>query len=134
MELVSLLRFSFCDVYMTSGIYIAFWPIVYHKPRSFASEPFRAVCRGLHRELAHTVNSLADLIFERFSCCNLLFFFDFWCVRKVECWFVCIPIIMTSDFLLDLMFYRNFDRIVFFAKVVIETVFTLRWAEFLDIL
>ena len=32
----------------------------------FASEPFLGVFRRLHRELAHTVNSLADLSFERF--------------------------------------------------------------------
>ena len=42
---------------------------------------------------------------------------------KVEVWFVCIAIIMTADSLLDLMFYKIFYTIVFFAKVVIETVF-----------
>ena len=35
MELLSLLRYRFCDVYMTSCIYIAFWQMVYRKPRFF---------------------------------------------------------------------------------------------------
>ena len=32
----------------------------------FASEPFIGVCREFHRELAHTVNSVGDLSFDRF--------------------------------------------------------------------
>ena len=43
-------------------------------------------------------------------------FVDLWCVMKVEGWFECIAIIMVFDFLLELIFYRKFDRIVFFLQ------------------
>ena len=67
MELLSLVRFSFCDVFMTNCIYIAFSHIVYRKPRVFfASEPVLGVCRGFYCELTHAVNSHADLCYERF--------------------------------------------------------------------
>ena len=108
---------------MTGGIYLIFWLIVYRKPRLFASEPFIGVCR----ELAHTVNSLGDLSFECFwfsdavSCCFCGF---------LMCnggWLFCISFILASDFL-DLRFYRNFDGIVFFANVLIETFYAaVKW-------
>ena len=113
MELLSLLRFSLCDVFMTGGIYIVFSQIVYRKPRFFC---FWTVYRGLcwispwtcaHRQLPCKSFS------ERFWCC-MLFFFGF--LMCNEGWFLCFAIIMTSDFLLDLMFYRSFDGIVFLQK------------------
>ena len=62
----SSLRFSFCDVSMNFGFEIAFLTDLLPQTSFFASEPFMGVYRGFHRELAHTVNSLADLFFERF--------------------------------------------------------------------
>ena len=64
-------------VFGTSLRLIALWHIVYRKPRFFASEPFIGVCRVLHCELAHTVNSRADLSIDRFWCCELLFLSNF---------------------------------------------------------
>ena len=96
--------------FMTGGIYIVFWQIVYRKPRFFC---FWTVYRGLswisrwtcaHRQLPcrsfFRTFLMLYVVFIGFLMCN-------------EGWFLCIAIIMTSDFLLDLMFYRSFDGIVF---------------------
>ena len=107
----SLLRFSFCDVSMNVGFEIAFLTHLGPQTSFFASEPFIGVFRGFHRELAHTVNSLADLFFERFW--FLMLYVVFFGILFNEGWFLCTAIIMTSDFLLDLMFYRKFEGIVF---------------------
>ena len=123
MEFRSSLRISSWDVFLTSGIYIAFWHIVYRKPRFLASEPFIGARRGFHRELAHTVNSLADLSFERFWCCKLLFLV-FWCVMMVD--FFALRS-LTSEFLLGVMLYKNFDGIVFLQKLSLKLL--LRWFE-----
>ena len=101
---------------MTGGIHIIFWLTVYRKPRLFASEPFMGVCR----ELAHTVNSLGDLSFERFwfsdavGCCFCGF---------LMCnggWLFCISFILTFD-VSGFNVLKEFDGIVFFAKFFAET-------------
>ena len=111
MELLSLLRFCFRDVSMTSGIYIAFWHRV---PQAFlfVSEPFIGVCHGFYPDVALTGNSLefffgTFLIFDVVSCCFCGF------LMCNESWLSCIAIIMISDSLLDLMLCRNYDGIVF---------------------
>ena len=96
-ELLSLLRFRICDFFRSSCFYIAFWHIVYHKPRFFASEPFIGVCREIRCELTHTVNSPGDLSFERFwfsdaeSCCFCVLFLC------NEGRLFCFSFILTSD-------------------------------------
>ena len=80
----SLLRFSFCDVSMNVGFEIAFLTHLGPQTSFFASESFIGVCCGFHRELAHTVNSLAHLFLERFWCCMLFFFSFAWCLMKVD--------------------------------------------------
>ena len=110
MELVSL-QFRFCDVFMTSCIYIAFWHIMYRKLPFFC---FWTVFRRFswtspwtcpHRQLPCRSLSPSFLIFDAVSCyfCGFL-----WCN---EGWILCISFNLTSDFLLNLMFYRSFDRI-----------------------
>ena len=102
----SLLRFSFCDVSMNVGFGIAFLTHLGPQTSFFASEPY------------FTVNLRTPSTFLHIFFSNV---FDFWCCMLFflgilmfnEGWFLCIAIIMTSDFLLELMFYRSFDGIVF---------------------
>ena len=132
MELLSLLRFRICDFFRSSCFYIAFWHIVYHKPRFFAPEPFIGVCREIDCELTHTVNSAGDLSFERF------WFFDaescrfcvFFCAIKVDFSVFCS---FWSLSFLGFRFYRNFDGIVFFCKSCHWNLSVLR-TEFLGVL
>ena len=137
-ELLSLLRFSFCDakipasVFMTGGIHIVF-------DTPFTASLVFLLLNGLYgfvldftlnlRTPSTPLQILVSIVFD-FWCCKLLFLWIFFCVMKVDFsafrsfWLLTFP---------DLMIYMSFDRI-FFAKAVIETVFTLRWAEFLDVL
>ena len=60
----------------------------------FASEPFI----GVHRELSHIVDFLADLSFDRFLVFDTIgcYFCGFlWCNER---WLFCISFILTSDF------------------------------------
>ena len=119
----SSLRFSFCDEFVTSGFHIVFATTCAAR-RVFAFERFIRVCRGLYRELAHTVISLADLSFDRFWLLMLqaFIFVDFWCVLQVDFsafrsfWLL---------FYLDLISYRISDGIVFVQKLSMK-LFMLR--------
>ena len=115
-ELLFLLLFSFCDVYMTSGFHIAFWPVAYRKPHFFC---FWTVYRGLswispincaYRQLPCRSGFRTFLIFDLVRCCFCSFLTCKWGLL------LCIAINMTSDVLLDLTFYWNFDGNVFFCK------------------
>ena len=77
----------------------------------FASEPFI---------LSSVMDFTVNFTHRQFPCISsfrtflmllVVVFVDFCCVMKVDGWFVSIAVIMTSDFLLYLMFYRIFDRI-----------------------
>ena len=110
MELLFLLRFNFCDVFLTGGIYIAFWHNADSKPQFFASEPF------IDFVVAFTVNlrtpstslqNLVSIVFDAVSCC----FCDFLLCNKG--WLFCISFISNSDFSGPNV-YRNIDG--FFCK------------------
>ena len=123
----------FCDVFMTSGIYIAFWHGVPQASFFFVSEPFIGVCHRFHRELAHTVNCHADFSFEHFWCCQLfLWICDVYWRLKVDLCALRSLWRLTSFWIW--YFIGILIEMFFFAKVVIETVFTMRWAEFVDVL
>ena len=91
---------SFSDTSWTANLVFCFWTI--YRGLSWISP---GTCA--HRQLSCRSFSRAFLIFD-VVCCFFLGFLMF-----NEGWFLCIAIIMTSDFLLDLMFYGSFDGIVF---------------------
>ena len=126
----SLLRFNFCDAFRTSGFHEVCDTSCTANHVFFASDRFIWVCRGLYRELAHTLNSLADLSFDRFWFLMLqaVVFVDFWCVMKVD--FSASRSFWLLIFL-DLFFYGIFDGIVFVQKLWIK-LFMMR-TEMLDV-
>ena len=69
----SLSRFSFCDVFMTSGIYIAFWPILYCKPHFFL-----LLNRLKMLVVVFTINLCTPSTPLQILVSNL---FDFWCCK-----------------------------------------------------